>query len=308
MKIIIKYLLASFATILTGHLVSAQYDVTGDYKISGDVGIGVSAPVTKLHVHGESVWLTGGAGFGLGAGAGKGLRLYYHDTNDYGVIFSYDYGVGDWKNLIINPNAVEGNVGIGTNAPQKRLDVNGNVMLGRTGKSGRIDFRRSSDGASGGSIGFAGETENQNFRLTSHGGSGVISFWTNGGGTTEKMRITPGGNVGIGTTNPGSFKLAVNGNIRAKEVKIETGWFDFVFEDDYDLPTLGEVEEFIKANKHLPEIPSAQEVAENGVNLGEMESKLLQKIEELTLYIIEQEKRIKKLEAGNSRLVEVKKQ
>ena len=97
-------------------------------------------------------------------------------------------------------------------------------------------------------------------------------------------------NVGIGTANPGTFKLAVNGNIRAKEIKVETGWSDFVFEEDYDLPTLEEVEKFIKVNKHLPGIPSAKEVKENGVELGKMDSKLLLKIEELTLYMIELKK------------------
>ena len=115
--------------------------------------------------------------------------------------------------------------------------------------------------------------------------------------SATRFLIDANGNVGIGTITPGAYRLAVNGKIRAKEVKVETGWSDFVFEDDYDLPTLAEVEQFIKVNKHLPEIPSAQEVAENGVNLGEMEAKLLQKIEELTLYIIQQEKRIKQLES-----------
>lgn len=72
-------------------------------------------------------------------------------------------------------------------------------------------------------------------------------------------------------------------------------WSDFVFENDYDLPTLEEVEEHIAENGHLPEIPSEAEVTENGINLGEMDAKLLQKIEELTLYLIEQNKEIKEL-------------
>lgn len=103
------------------------------------------------------------------------------------------------------------------------------------------------------------------------------------------------GNVGIGTHNPGTWKLAVNGKIRAKEIKVETSWSDFVFEDHYRLPTLKEVEEFIEQNGHLKDIPSAKEVEEKGVLLGEMDSKLLQKIEELTLYIIQQQKEIEQL-------------
>ena len=117
-----------------------------------------------------------------------------------------------------------------------------------------------------------------------------------------------GGNVGIGTTNPGIWKLAVNGAIRAKEIKVETGWSDFVFYDDYKLPTLEEVERHIKEKGHLKDIPSAKEVSEDGIFLGEMDSKLLQKIEELTLYTIEQEKKIKSLENQTKEIEELKKQ
>jgi len=90
-----------------------------------------------------------------------------------------------------------------------------------------------------------------------------------------------------------NWKLSVNGKIRTKEVKVETGWADFVFEDDYILPTLSEVENHINEKGHLKDIPSADEVAENGINIGEIQAKLLQKIEELTLYTIQQEKLIK---------------
>jgi hypothetical protein len=103
------------------------------------------------------------------------------------------------------------------------------------------------------------------------------------------------GNFGIGTDNP-RCKLDVNGTIRAKEVLVTlSNWPDYVFENDYPLMNLREIETFIKENKHLPEIPSACEVEENGVNLGEMQSKLLQKIEELMLYTIEQQKEIEEL-------------
>src|SRR5690606_14357225 len=95
---------------------------------------------------------------------------------------------------------------------------------------------------------------------------------------------------------PGTWKLAVNGNIRAKEIKVETGWSDFVFEEGYELPTLGEVAQHIKEKGHLKDIPSAKEVKENGIFLGEMDAKLLQKIEELTLYTIQQEKQLHNLE------------
>jgi hypothetical protein len=98
----------------------------------------------------------------------------------------------------------------------------------------------------------------------------------------------------------------VNGKIHTKEVKVDLiGWSDFVFENNYNLPTLKEVENHIKEKGHLKDIPSAKEVAENGIFLGEMDSKLLQKIEELTLYTIAQEKKIKELESLNSKFIEI---
>jgi hypothetical protein len=106
------------------------------------------------------------------------------------------------------------------------------------------------------------------------------------------MRITTSGNVGIGTTSP-TEKLSVNGKIRAKEVIVETtGWSDHVFADSYQLQSLAEVEQHIKTEKHLPGVPSAQEVAERGVSVGDMQAILLAKIEELTLHVIQQEKRL----------------
>lgn len=101
-----------------------------------------------------------------------------------------------------------------------------------------------------------------------------------------RMHISENGNIGIGTTNP-QYKLEVNGTIRAKEIKVESGWADFVFEDSYELPTLDFVAEHIKEKKHLPGMPSAKEVSREGLSLGDMNTKLLQKIEELTLYVIE---------------------
>lgn len=105
-----------------------------------------------------------------------------------------------------------------------------------------------------------------------------------------------GGNVSIGTTSATNNKLDVNGTIHSKEVKVDmNGWSDFVFSKKYNLPTLEEVEKHIAEKGHLENIPSEEEVLKNGIDLGEMNAKLLQKIEEMTLYIIEQNKEMKEM-------------
>ncbi len=111
------------------------------------------------------------------------------------------------------------------------------------------------------------------------------------------------GNVGIGTDAPNDYKLAVKGAIHAQEVVVDLlGWSDYVFADGYKPMPLSELESHIREHKHLPGVPSAQEVSEKGVGLGQMQATLLAKVEELTLHLIEQEKRLKKLEEENSAL------
>ncbi|MEO1023332.1 MAG: hypothetical protein AAFW89_12385 [Bacteroidota bacterium] len=113
-----------------------------------------------------------------------------------------------------------------------------------------------------------------------------------------RMRINPDGGVGIGTFLTGSHKLAVGGSIGAREIIVEAGdWSDFVFEQNYTLPTLKEVQQHINEYGHLPGVPNEAEVTRHGINLGNMDSILLQKIEELTLYLIKQNDRIQTLEA-----------
>lgn len=110
-----------------------------------------------------------------------------------------------------------------------------------------------------------------------------------------KFKVLTNGNVGIGTSNP-DHKLDVNGVIHAKEIIVDLNvpGPDYVFEPDYDLPTLTEIETFIKENKHLPEVPSAKEMEANGIKLMEMNVLLLKKVEELTLHLIEQNKKLEK--------------
>ena len=127
------------------------------------------------------------------------------------------------------------------------------------------------------------------------------------GESGNRMIVKGNGNVGIGSFNPDE-KLTVKGKIHAEEVRIDLSIpADYVFEkyyngnssskSDYIMPTLSEVEKFTKANNHLPDVPSAKEIKEKGLQVGEMTNILLQKIEEMTLYIIEQNKRIEALES-----------
>ena len=105
------------------------------------------------------------------------------------------------------------------------------------------------------------------------------------------------GKVGIGTDDTKGYKLAVAGNVIAESIKVQlsTAWPDYVFAKSYKLPALAEIEKFINENGHLPGIPIASEVKASGIDLGEMNAKLLQKIEELTLHLIRQQKEIDEL-------------
>lgn len=121
-------------------------------------------------------------------------------------------------------------------------------------------------------------------------------------GAVIAIKAIENGNVGIGTDKPDS-KLAVNGNIRAHEIKVETAnWPDYVFDDDYSLSSLEELERYITLNKHLPEIPSAVSAEKEGVDLGNMNRLLLKKIEELTLHLISKDKEIKELKKLNQKV------
>ena len=174
------------------------------------------------------------------------------------------------------------NVGVGVSSPNAKLDVNGSFMISG---SNHCTFGHANGH---GVINFGNNGLGQlNFRSLLTAGN-INSF-------NQLMVLTYDGKLGIGTTNPGNHKLAVNGSIRAKSVFVETGWSDFVFEPNYKLMSLSEVEAFIKTHKHLPDIPSEAEIVKYGVSLGEIQSKLLQKIEELTLYIIKLDIEIKEL-------------
>lgn len=203
----------------------------------------------------------------------------------------------------------EGNVGVGILQPSAKFEVNGKIKIfGDIYGSNVLSFQ--DDTRFNVTQSNIPDLLNSSFSMPYYGiaapnagssadlwlaGNNAIRMFT-AGNAAPVLNITKEGRVGIGTIKPTDM-LSVNGIIRAKEVKIDLceDLADYVFSPDYSLMPLNEVESYVKTNKHLPEIPSAAEVKENGLSMGEMQNKLLQKIEELTLYVIEQQKQIDSL-------------
>lgn len=135
----------------------------------------------------------------------------------------------------------------------------------------------------------------------------IQDFEANINSTQQVKSFNVLGKVGIGTISP-TEALSVNGHIRAKEIKVEAAnWPDYVFKEGYDIKSLTEVEAFIRKNGHLPDIPKASDVQDEGVSLGEMNKLLLKKVEELTLHLIEKEKEMKEMQTAIKRVDELEK-
>ncbi|PXX95024.1 hypothetical protein DF185_22700 [Marinifilum breve] len=185
----------------------------------------------------------------------------------------------------------DGNVGVGTIQPNSKIDIRlleSGKGLQLVGLNKNIDFHIGHDGLTHGFY--------WRYKGVDSNNDNDLELWTNNinGADKQVYNIHQDANiqflqgVSIGCEAKSGFKLAVNGSITASEVKVQAQTADFVFEDDYDLKDLEEVEEFISLNKHLPDVPSAKQMKENGVGLAEMNKLLLQKVEELTLYVIQQ--------------------
>ncbi|KQR70899.1 hypothetical protein [Pedobacter sp. Leaf176] len=170
---------------------------------------------------------------------------------------------------------------------------NGNVGIGSFNPTGALEIMRlSSYGDEKGALKIKSTAADQfvYFSYLDAFNSGSIQAIKPGVGAQNLLLNAQGGNIGIGTTNP-TEKLAVNGNVRAKEIKVETvNWPDYVFDQDYKILGLQELDAYIRVNKHLPDMPSAKEAELNGIELGEMNKLLLKKVEELTLHLIEKDK------------------
>nr|WP_299170384.1 hypothetical protein [uncultured Allomuricauda sp.] len=270
----------------------------------GNIGIGTTNPQEKFQIGESYLFHDGGhkvMGFLYTPSDGVDL-----DATKYSGEVRFDPNNGNLRlgtSSTITDTPVTrmtikntGNIGIGTTSPGQDLEIYGSSPV--------VRLKNSADGTSAyawmefydvnsrmGYVGF-GSSGNDNFYLMTETGGNIL---------------VPNGGLGIGTSNPGTYKLAVNGNIRAKEIKVETGWADYVFKEDYDLPTLKEVEKHIQEKGHLINIPSAKEVEENGIQLGEMNKLLLEKIEELTLYTLEQEKKINALKNLKREVEELRK-
>jgi trimeric autotransporter adhesin len=199
-------------------------------------------------------------------------------------------------------------VGIGNLNPTHKLHVTGRLRVEGNSVDDQLDVTNSATSvAAGASMMWLSYTSPQTLNPKLIEATGNTSGGTNG----NRLVVYNDGQVTIGdiacpASTPAGYKLYVQSGILTEKVKVavkgSANWPDYVFANDYKLKTLDEVENYILANKHLPEVPSANEMSANGLDLGEMQAKQLQKIEELTLYMIEMKKEISNLKSKNEQL------
>ena len=308
-------------TNVTGTLSANAFEVTKltisqDLFVNGSLGIGTNKPKEKLQVVDGSILIskttTSGTDGSLifddckinGVHCGGSYHIwgiqYHHFSGKNGLEFWNDDGIqtkteeGDKENTRGKTSALflsnNNNVGIGTTNPQAKLDIDGSF------KSANADITGS---LMAGSATINGALTANTAEIT--GAANVT-----GALTANSATINGAANV-TGALTANSAKItglieapsaAIKGKIKAQEIEVTSNvrdWPDYVFENDYPLMNLQEVEQYIKENKHLPAVPSAAEVEVNGVNLGEMNAILIQKVEELTLYILDLQKQINEL-------------
>jgi hypothetical protein len=255
---------------------------------AGMVGIGnISSPSASLHV------ARGTGNFGTAAFVGTTYTSHFNNSTTEetyirggkagSAVIINDANIG---NIQLVPGTT-GKVGIGISAPVERLHLNAGIFQ----ITGDIAATNTNTGLRAG------------YRTT-----GTAYSWLQS--TNTPIALNPVSNyVAIGFIPgtypvPAGYNLAVKGNILCEEMKVKLvgTWPDYVFDQNYKLRNLEEVEAYVKENKHLPEVPTAQEVKDNGILTGEMHQLLLKKVEELTLYLIEQNKQLNELKAQNEEL------
>ncbi len=288
LQFIVTISLVSFLT------VNAQ--VTNSFPDDGNVGIGTTTPSSKLEVKSTT-------------GNDAEIHINAGSSGDQSIIRFLDQGQRTWGFLSNYPNTGKFSLyNYQSNTNSIVLDSNGNVGIGTKNPTGLLEIQQVDDPNSDKGLIISELNNSQQIRLhLADNTSGEYGFLLLGGNTTLRGNGQPSffeGAIGIGTTTLSSYQLAVKGKIRAEEIKVETGWADYVFKENYDLPTLKEVEEHIKEKGHLINIPSAKEVEENGIQLGEMNKLLLEKIEELTLYTLQQQKQLSLQKEKNKSLEE----
>ena len=256
---------SQFRGLAIGYTPSTHVDVGTHLAVNGNVGIGTVSPNYQLHLKdGNGLRIQASNAQLVFSDISNSLKLRMNNSGDLQLTNISDNSLFHFDN--------NGNIGIGTNTPTEILSLykyNDNVKI-------RLQNSVTSW--------YLTNDVNKRFIISGQTSGNVLIINDNNG------------SVGIGTIETGTHKLAVDGTIGAREIKVEAGaWSDFVFDKDYKLKNLEEVERFIEENNHLPDVPSEKEVLENGIQVGEMNATLLQKIEELTLYMIEQNKKTETL-------------
>jgi hypothetical protein len=298
---------------------SFAFSQTNTFPSSGSVGIGTTSPAALLHLHGTNARLRIGGTLndqmGIDFDANNGTVYHKIESHANNGFFDFIAGTsGGGHNLRFFTDGGErlritneGKLGIGTTTPQTMLDVNGEstfrnnltVSFGTTNRTVQLRdnglyLSRTQDGLYASKI-IADGTMHYHTRSDHR-------FYSDG---VEIMSMFEGGKVGIGTTNvnDANYKLFVETGIRTRKIKVDQqSWPDYVFQNTYVLRPLSEVESFIKKHQHLPGVPSAAQVTADGIDLGDNQAVLLKKIEELTLYLIEQKKEIETLKKEMSDL------
>lgn len=284
----------------SGNFGIALRDGVDDYRLivdsNGNVGMGTTSPSGSissnqkgLHILDDNV-----SYLSLESTAGSGKKYTMYSSTSGSLVF-WDASSSKARGII----DINGNWGIGSTSPEEKLHVeNGALQFYNVGPDlDNVDIIKIGESTVANEFSIQGM-----FQGVGETGNAIKfrSMWND-----NLLTIKGNGQIGIGTFETGTHKLAVEGTIGAREIKVEaSGWSDFVFEKGYTLRTLEEVEQHINDNGHLPEIPNENEVMESGINLGEMDAKLLQKIEELTLYMIQMNKDMTDLKAKNKKLEE----